>query len=71
MSKFLTIRGYTLFEFAAKPAEYAKARKYIYDHLAQSNFKVIISKTFPFSEIAAAHRHMESNEQIGKIVLTL
>ena len=71
LSKFLTIRAYTLFEVAANPAEYAKASKYIYDHLAAGNFKVIIDKTFPFSEIAAAHRYLESNAQIGKIVVTL
>jgi NADPH:quinone reductase-like Zn-dependent oxidoreductase len=71
LSKFLTIRAYTLFEVAANPAEYAKASKYVYDHLAAGNFKVIIDKTFPFSEIAAAHRYMESNVQTGKIVVTL
>jgi len=71
LSKFLTIRAYTLFEVAANPAEYAKANKYIYDHLAAGNFKPIIDKTFPFSEIAAAHRYLESNAQIGKIVVTL
>jgi len=71
LSKFLTIRAYTLFEVAANPEEYAKARKYIYDHLAAGKFRVIIDKKFPFSEIAAAHRYMESNSQIGKIVLTL
>jgi NADPH:quinone reductase-like Zn-dependent oxidoreductase len=71
LSKFLTIRAYTLFEVAANPAEYARASKYIYDHLAAGNFKVIIDKTFPFSEIAAAHHYMESNAQTGKIVVTL
>jgi NADPH:quinone reductase-like Zn-dependent oxidoreductase len=71
LSKFLTIRAYTLFEVAANPEEYAKARKYIYDHIAAGNFKPIIDKTFPFSEIAAAHRYMESNAQIGKIVVTV
>jgi len=71
LTKFLTIRAYTLFEVASNPAEYAKASKYVYDHLAAGNFKVIIDKTFPFSEIVAAHRYMESNTQFGKIVLTL
>ncbi len=70
LSKFLTIRAYTLFEVAADPEEYAKARKYIYDHIAAGNFKPLIDKTFPFSEIVAAHRYMESNAQVGKIVIT-
>ena len=71
LSKFLTIRAYTLFEVAANPEEYKKASKYIYDRLAAGKFKVIIDKTFPFAQIVAAHRYMESNTQIGKIVLTL
>jgi NADPH:quinone reductase-like Zn-dependent oxidoreductase len=71
LSKFLTIRAYTLFEVAADPQQYAKARKYIYDHIAAGNFKPLIDRTFPFSEIVAAHRYMESNAQVGKIVITL
>jgi NADPH:quinone reductase-like Zn-dependent oxidoreductase len=71
LKKFLTIRAYTLFEVASNPEEYTKGRKYIYDHLAAGKFKVIIDKKFPFTDIAAAHRYMESNTQIGKIVVTL
>ncbi len=29
------------------------------------------TRTFPFAEIVEAHRYMESNAQIGKIVVTL
>jgi NADPH:quinone reductase-like Zn-dependent oxidoreductase len=71
LNKFLTIRAYTLFELAADPEQYARARKYIYDHITAGNFKPLIDKTFPFAEIAAAHRYMESNAQIGKIVITV
>jgi len=31
----------------------------------------VIAKAFPFEEIVAAHRYLESNEQFGKIVVTL
>jgi NADPH:quinone reductase-like Zn-dependent oxidoreductase len=31
----------------------------------------LIDKTFAFTEIVEAHRYMESNAQIGKIVVTL
>ncbi|XWK70717.1 zinc-binding dehydrogenase [Tunturiibacter gelidiferens] len=30
-----------------------------------------MDKTFPFAQIVEAHRYMESNAQIGKIVVTL
>ena len=71
LSKFLTIRAYTLFEVAADPIEFPKAKKYIFEHIVAGNFKPLIDKTFPFSEIVDAHRYMESNAQIGKIVVTL
>jgi NADPH:quinone reductase-like Zn-dependent oxidoreductase len=71
LSKSLTIRAYTLFEFASDPIEAPKAKKYIFNRLAAGDLKPVIDKTFPFSEIVQAHRHMESNTQIGKIVITV
>ena len=70
LAKYLTIRAYTLFEVTQDPV-FPKAKKYIFDHLASGAFRPIIDKTFSFPEIVAAHRYMESNAQIGKIVITL
>ena len=70
LSRHLTIRAYTLFEVAADPI-FAKAKQYIFHHLASGAFKPLIDRTFPFAEIVAAHRYMESNAQMGKIVVTL
>ena len=36
---------------------------------AASKLKPVIAKTFPLSEIREAHRYMESNQQLGKIVV--
>ncbi len=71
LSKHLTIKGYTLFEVLRNPEEFAKGKKYVYDHLASGDFKPRIDRTFPLAEIVAAHRYMESNAQIGKIVVTV
>ncbi len=71
LGKHLTIKGYTLREVIADPEAFRKAKQYTFDHLADGSFKPRIDKTFPFSEIVAAHRYMESNAQIGKIVGTL
>jgi len=70
LAKYLTIRAYTLFELTPDPV-FLKAKQYIFDHLASGAFKPLIDKTFRFSEIVEAHRYMESNAQIGKIVVTL
>ena len=37
----------------------------------KSKLKPIIAKTFPFEKIVDAHKFMESNEQIGKIIVTV
>jgi NADPH:quinone reductase-like Zn-dependent oxidoreductase len=69
--RHLTIKGYVLSELVTDPVAFPIARKYIFDHIAAGDFKPRIDKTFPFSEIVEAHRYMESNAQIGKIVVTL
>jgi NADPH:quinone reductase-like Zn-dependent oxidoreductase len=71
LSKHLTIRGYTLFEVTSDPAHFTQAKKYVFDHLQAGAFKPRIDKTFPLEDIVAAHRYMESNAQIGKIVVTV
>ena len=71
LRKHLTIKGYTLFEVVTDPKALAKAKQYVFDHIAAGDFKPRIDKTFPLSQIVEAHRYMESNAQIGKIVVTV
>ncbi|MGA2183610.1 MAG: zinc-dependent alcohol dehydrogenase family protein [Bryobacteraceae bacterium] len=71
LSKQLTIKGYLLFEVVGDPAAFPKAKQYVLDHLASGDFKPRIDKTFPLAKIVEAHRYMESNAQIGKIVVTV
>jgi NADPH:quinone reductase-like Zn-dependent oxidoreductase len=71
LGKGLTVRGYTLREVFADEKLKAKAEKYVFDHLEAGDFKPRIDRVFPFAQIVEAHRHMESNEQIGKIVVTV
>jgi NADPH:quinone reductase-like Zn-dependent oxidoreductase len=71
LSKHLTIKGYTLFEVVSDPAAFPVAKKYVFDHLVAGDFKPRIDKTFPLGQIVEAQRYMESNAQIGKIVVTV
>jgi NADPH:quinone reductase-like Zn-dependent oxidoreductase len=71
LSKQLTIKGYTLFELVGDPVTFAKAKQFVIDHLVSGRFKPRIDQTFPLKDIVAAHRYMESNAQIGKIVVTV
>lgn len=71
LGKGLCIRGYTLFEIVGNPEPRNAATQYVFDHLQSGELTPIIARTFPFSQIVAAHRYMESNEHIGKIVVTV
>jgi len=71
LSKLLTIRGYVLFEITSDPIRLGLAKRFVLDGLAASKLKPVIAKTFPFAEIVEAHRYLESNQQIGKIVVTV
>ena len=71
LSKSLTFRGYTLFEINGVPELREQAEKYVFDKLQAGAFKPRIAKTFKLADIVEAHRYMESNQQIGKIVVTV
>jgi NADPH:quinone reductase len=71
LAKGLTIRGYTLFEINNNPDALARGKSYIYDGLQSGALRPIIDRTFPLDAIADAHRYMESNQQKGKIVVTV
>jgi NADPH:quinone reductase-like Zn-dependent oxidoreductase len=71
LGKLLTIRGYVLFEITTDPQRFALGKQFVIDGLAAGKLKPVIAKTFPLSEIVEAHRYLESNAQIGKIVVTV
>jgi NADPH:quinone reductase-like Zn-dependent oxidoreductase len=71
LSKSLTIRGYVLFEVTSDAARLERAKQFVVDGLASGRLKPVIAKTFPLAEIVEAHRYLESNQQIGKIVVTV
>jgi NADPH:quinone reductase-like Zn-dependent oxidoreductase len=62
--------GYTFGELRGTP-EWETMKKYIYDRLADGSFKPEIARTFTFDQTVEAYRYLESNEQVGKIVITL
>ncbi|HEY2826472.1 MAG TPA: zinc-dependent alcohol dehydrogenase family protein [Pirellulales bacterium] len=71
LGKCLTIRGYVLFEVTGDPARLKRGIDFVVGGLASGKLKPVIAKTFPFDQIVEAHRYLESNQQIGKIIVTL
>ncbi|MGP5119688.1 zinc-dependent alcohol dehydrogenase family protein [Psychrobacter alimentarius] len=71
LSKHLTLRGYELFEITGDLDKLEQAKNFINHGLANGELRPIINRTFAFEEMAEAHSYMESNTQVGKIVVTL
>jgi NADPH:quinone reductase-like Zn-dependent oxidoreductase len=67
----LTIRAFTLPFLTSDPLRMEQGKQFVLDGIASGHFKPIIARTFKFEEIADAHRYLESNQQIGKIVVTV
>ncbi|HTV05578.1 MAG TPA: zinc-dependent alcohol dehydrogenase family protein [Acidobacteriaceae bacterium] len=71
LRKGLTMRAYTLREITADPNALAAAKEYIYNRLSDGRFAPKIARTFPFAQAAEAYRYLESNAQVGKVVITV
>ncbi|MGB7934506.1 MAG: zinc-dependent alcohol dehydrogenase family protein [Gammaproteobacteria bacterium] len=71
LARGLTVRGYTLFEIVKDPGMLARGKQFIYQGLESGALKPVIDRTFPLEDIVEAHRYMESNQQKGKIVVTV
>ncbi|HTX24433.1 MAG TPA: zinc-dependent alcohol dehydrogenase family protein [Steroidobacteraceae bacterium] len=68
--KGLSLRGWVASSIWNKPERFARARELILRGLAAGHLKPVISKTFTLDQIVEAHRYLESNQQVGKIVVT-
>jgi NADPH:quinone reductase-like Zn-dependent oxidoreductase len=71
LMKRLQVRGTVL---RARPLEEKAAatkafEKSIVPHLASGRVRVIVDRVFPLSDVAEAHRYLESNANFGKVVL--
>ena len=71
LSKSLTLKGYLVHEIVRDPIRLEKAKRFILDALASGALKPVMAKKFAFEEIADAHRFLETNEHLGKVVVTV
>jgi NADPH:quinone reductase-like Zn-dependent oxidoreductase len=71
LAKTLTLRGYLVHEITGNPAKLEAAKAFIVEGLAAGTLRPIIDRSFAFDQIVEAHRYLESNEQFGKIVVTV
>ncbi|WNN73845.1 zinc-dependent alcohol dehydrogenase family protein [Kluyvera cryocrescens] len=69
--KGLTIRGFAYSEIVGDAARLDKAKDFILSALSRGDLKPVIAKSFMFDQIVAAHQYLETNVQLGKIVVTV
>jgi NADPH:quinone reductase-like Zn-dependent oxidoreductase len=71
LGRWITIRGYVLMEITGDPKRLERGKEFVNAGLADGRLKPIIDRTFPLEQIVEAHRYLESNQQFGKIVVTV
>lgn len=71
LAKNLILRGYTLFSVVGKQESLERGKRFVIDGLVAGRLKPVIARTFSLQDIVEAHRFLESNQQVGKIVVTV
>ncbi|WP_235047677.1 zinc-dependent alcohol dehydrogenase family protein [Limimaricola cinnabarinus] len=71
LGKSLTLKGYLYSEIVSDDAALDRAKAFIVAGLESGALKPRIARTFPLDAIQDAHRFLESNDQIGKVVVTV
>ncbi len=71
VGKGFSLRGYTMSEITREPRAVAEAKRYVLDRLADGRFVPRIARTFPLDRTVDAYRFLESDEQIGRVVITV
>ena len=69
LNRAMTFRGYTLFEIVGDPVRFAAGKKFVADGLSKGALKPKVAKTFTLDQIVEAHTYLESNQQVGKVVV--
>lgn len=71
LQKYLTIRGYQLFEITGDDERRQAAVDFIRRGAAEGHLAPKIDRVFDLDRIADAHEYMEQGGQVGKIIVTV
>lgn len=71
LGRSLTLKGYLYSEIVSDQATLSRAKAFILNGLESGALRPIIARTFTLDNIQEAHRFLETNQQIGKIVVTV
>ncbi len=71
-SKKLTITGYDMVDqILMNPAKVQAAVTFINAGLESEKLVPVLAKAFSLNDVADAHRYLETNQHLGKVVLTI
>ncbi|KAK2684955.1 hypothetical protein QWA68_016025 [Fusarium oxysporum] len=71
MAKFATIKFSAVFQTLSNPKKRAKVVNFVLRVISEGVLRPVIDKTFSFHDIAEAHRYLESNKHVGKVIVTV
>lgn len=71
VGKGLSLRGYLVFEIIHDTTRFARAESFIRDGLGTGMLRPKVDRTFALDRIVDAHRYLEGNQQLGKVVVTV
>ncbi|WP_448683840.1 zinc-dependent alcohol dehydrogenase family protein [Pseudomonas nicosulfuronedens] len=71
LSRSLTLRGFRVHEVLEDATRLEAAKSFILEGLADGSLRPVIARTFDFEDVVGAYRFLESNQQFGKVVVTL
>jgi NADPH:quinone reductase-like Zn-dependent oxidoreductase len=69
LMKDLRFWGYSVYGVFGNPERRERAFRDVFGGFENGTLKVLIDRTFSLDDYAASHRHLESNEQLGRIVV--
>ena len=70
-AKGVSLTAYTLHQITAYPERIAEAKRYVIERLEDGRFKPKVARVFRLAEVQDAYRYLESNQQVGKVVITV
>jgi len=71
LAKGLIIQGYTVFEISQDKGRLNNAKQFLLPLFESNKLIPVIDKEFNFEDIQLSHEYMESNQQVGKIIVNL
>lgn len=71
ITKEIKLWGYMVYSVHGSPERLKRAFDEIYGLMQAKNFRPVIDRVFDLADYPEAHRYLESNSQVGRVVVTV